>query len=52
MPKEKSKQSITLEVDIADVSPKEASDLCEYISDFIVKHYNVINCMYKVIDGE
>lgn len=51
---EKKLQQITLEfhIDLADISKKDAKDLCEYIQDYIVEHYNTINCDYKVIDGE
>lgn len=53
MPNDKLQQ-ITLEfhIDLADISRKDAKDLCEYIQDYIVEHYNTINCDYKVIDGE
>lgn len=53
MPRNKPQQ-ITLEfhIDIADMSKKEAEKLGEYIQDYVVEHYNTINCDYKVIDGE
>jgi hypothetical protein len=53
MPSDKLQQ-ITLEfhIDIADISKKDASKLCEYIQDYLVKNYNIINCDYKVIGGE
>lgn len=55
MPRTKSKlQQITLEfhIDIANMSKKEAEELGEYIQDYVVEHYNTINCDYEVIDGE
>ena len=53
MPSDKLQQiCIKLEVDIADMSKKEAEQLFESISDYLVKYYNIINCDYKVIDGE
>lgn len=47
-------QQICLEfhIDLADISRKDAKDLCEYIHDYIVEHYNAINCDYKVSVGE
>ena len=47
-------QQITLEfhIDLADTPRKDAQDLCRYIQDYILKHYNTINCDCKVIDGE
>lgn len=53
MPSDKLQQvALEFHIDIADMSVKEAEKLCEYIQDYIVKHYNTINCDYKVIDGE
>ena len=53
MPSDKLQQ-ITLEfhIDLADISKKAAKDLCEYLQDYVLKNYNIINCDYKVIDGE
>lgn len=47
-------QQINLEfhIEIADISVKDAKDLCEYIQDYLLKNYNIINCDYKVIDGD
>ena len=53
MPSDKLQQiCLEFHIDIADISKKDASKLCEYIQDYIVEHYNTINCDYKVIDGE
>jgi hypothetical protein len=53
MPNEKLQQiALEFRIDLADISKKDAKDLCEYIQDYIVEHYNTINCDYKVIDGE
>ena len=53
MPSNKLQQiNIDFHIEIADISPKEASELCEYISDYIVKHYNVIDYSYSAKDGE
>ena len=53
MPSDKlQKISLELHFDIADMSVKEAEDLGMYIQDYIVEHYNTINCDYKVKDGE
>lgn len=45
-------QTLKIEVDIADITPKDASKLCEYISDYLIKHYNVANVSYSVNGGE
>ena len=45
-------QTLKIEIDIEDISPKEASELCEYITDYIVKNYNVNDYSYSVEDGE
>jgi hypothetical protein len=45
-------QTLKIEVDIAEISPKEASELCEYIADYLVKHYNVVNYSYSVNGGD
>lgn len=51
-------QTLKIEVDIeditpiADITPKDASMLCEYISDFIIKNYNVVDYSFNIIDGE
>lgn len=55
MPNENERiQQVTLEfhIDLSCISMKRAKDLCEYIQDYILKHYNTINCDYKVFDGE
>ena len=53
MPSDKLQQvNVDFHIEIADISPKDASMLCEYIQDYLVKNYNIINCDYKVIDGE
>ena len=53
MPSDKLQEiNIDYHIEIADISPKDASMLCEYIQDYLVKHYNTITCDYKVIDGE
>lgn len=45
-------QTLKIEVDIAEMSSKEASELCGYIADYLVKHYNVINVSYSVDSGD
>ena len=45
-------QTLKIEVDIAEISSKEADKLCEYISDYLVKHYNVVSVSHTVSDGE
>ena len=53
MPSDKLQQiALEFHIDIADISPKDASMLCEAIQDYLLKNYNIINCDYKVIDGE
>ena len=53
MPSDKLQQiALEFHIDIADISPKNASMLCEYIQDYLMKNYNIITCDYKVIDGE
>ena len=42
--------SLEFHIDIAGISKKDASKLCEYIQDYIVKNYNTINCDYNVYD--
>ena len=44
--------NIDLHIELADISPKEASKLCEYITDYIVKHHIVVDYSYSVKDGE
>ncbi len=51
MPSDKLQQiALEFRIDIADMSKKEAEKLCEYIKDYVVKNYNIINCDYKMID--
>lgn len=51
-------QTLKIEVDIeditpiADITPKDASKLCEYIYDYLIKHYIVVNVSYSVNGGE
>ena len=45
-------QTLKIEVDIADISSKDADKLCDYISDYLVEHYNVADYYYSVKDGE
>lgn len=45
-------QTLKIEVDIAAITLKDASDLCEYIADYLIKHYNVVNVSYSVNGGE
>ena len=53
MPSEKLQQiNVDFHIDIADISVKDTNKLCEYIQDYLMKNYNIINCDYKVIDGE
>lgn len=44
--------TLKIEVDIADISPNKADKLCDYISDYLVKYYNVVNVSCSVSDGE
>jgi hypothetical protein len=44
--------NITLDFDIADILPKEADEMCQYITDYLIKHYNVINWTYSIKGGE
>ena len=53
MPSDKLQQiNVDFHIEIADISVKDAKDLCEYIQDYLLKNYNIINCDYKVIDGD
>lgn len=53
MPSDKLQQiTVKFEFDIADISEKEANELCEYISDYLIKHYNIVDYSNKVIYGE
>lgn len=45
-------QTLKIEVDIADISSKDADKLCDYISDYLVEHYNVVCVSFSVSDGE
>ena len=47
MENDKLLQTLEFHIDIA-ISKKDASKLCEYIQDYLVKNYNIINCDYKV----
>ena len=51
---EKKLQQINVDyhIELANVSPKDASMLCEYIGDFLAKHYTVVDYSFKIIDGE
>ena len=53
MPSDKLHQiALEFHIDIAEISKKDASKLCEYIQDYLVKNYNIINCDYKINFGE
>lgn len=53
MPSDKLQQiNVEYHIELADISPKEASMLCEYISDFLIKNYNVVDYSFNIIDGE
>jgi hypothetical protein len=53
MPSDKlQKFDLEFHIDIADISKNDANKLCEYIQDYLLKNYKIINCDYKVIDGE
>lgn len=53
MPSDKLQQiNVEYHIELADISPKEASMLCEYISDFLIKSYNVVDYSFNIIDGE
>lgn len=53
MPSDKLQQvSLEFHIDIANISNKDASMLCEYIQNYLVKNYNIITCDYKIVDGE
>lgn len=45
-------QTLKIEVDIAEITLKDASKLCEYIADYLIKHYNVVNVSYSVNGGK
>lgn len=45
-------QTLKIEVDVAAITSKDASELCEYIADYLIKHYNVVNVSYSVNGGE
>ena len=44
--------NVDFHIEIASISVKDTKKLCEYIQDYLLKNYNIINCDYKVIDGE
>ena len=44
--------NIQFDVDVADIHSKEAEELCNYIADFLIKNYNVINWTYTIKGGE
>ena len=53
MPSDKLQQiNVDFQIELADISPEDASMLCEYISDFIIKNYNVVDYSFNIIDGE
>lgn len=53
MPSDKLWQiNVDIHIEIADISVNDTKKLCEYIQDYLLKNYNIINCDYKVIDGE
>lgn len=53
MPSDKLQQiNIDYHIELADISSKDASMLCEYISDFLTKNYNVVDYSFNIIDGE
>lgn len=53
MPSNKLQQAnVDFHIEIADISPIDVGMLCKYIQDYLLKNYNIINCDYKVIDGE
>ena len=53
MPSDKLQQiNIDYHIEIAGISPKDVSMLCEYIGDFITKNYNVVDYSFNIIDGE
>ena len=53
MPSDKLQQiNVDFHIELADISPKDASMLCEYISDFLIKNYNVVDYSFKIMqDG-
>lgn len=50
--KKPQKVNVDFHIEIENISPKDASMLCEYIQDYLVKNYNIITCDYKTTDGE
>ena len=44
--------NVDYHIELANVSPKDASMLCEYIGDYLAKHYAVVDYSFKIIDGE
>ena len=53
MPSDKLQQiNVDFHIELADISPKDASMLCEYIGDFLTKNYNVVDYSFNIIDGE
>lgn len=47
---DKSQLNLEFHIDIANISKKDANKLCEYIQDYLVKNYYIINFDYKVFD--
>ena len=53
MPRDKLQQvNVDFHIEIADISHKDASMLCEYIGDFLTKNYNVVDYSFNITDGE
>lgn len=50
--KKSQKVNVDFHIEIENISPKDASMLCEYIQNYLVKNYNIITCDYKIVDGE
>lgn len=52
MPSKLQQVNVDFHIELADISPKDASMLCEYIGDFLIKNYNVVDYSFNITDGE
>lgn len=52
MPSKLQQVNVDFHIELVDISPKDASMLCEYIGGFLTKNYNVAYYSFNITDGE